>query len=100
MLGAVFVLQSQNVVTQIFVWWMVLIKVKAEWSFVVKECGDLCVMMNGIETMPWWFADSWDYPHYVSIEREEEMLFQFLFLHTHRPPGIGQFWWRHWSYLT
>ena len=37
---------------QIFVWWMVFDRVKAEWSTVVKECGELCVMTCGIETMP------------------------------------------------
>ena len=38
---------------------------KAEWSIVVKESGGQCVMTVGIETMPWWCADSSDYPQKV-----------------------------------
>ena len=51
---------------QIFDWWVAPVKVKVEWSTVVKECGELCVMTCGIEAMPWWCADSSDYPLKVS----------------------------------
>ena len=58
--------QVQNAMIQIFNWWVVPVQMKAEWNIVVKECGELCVMTCGIETMPWWCADSSDYPLKVS----------------------------------
>ena len=45
--------QNQNVMTQTFVWLVAPVQIKAEWSFAVKECGELCVMTLGIRTMPW-----------------------------------------------
>jgi len=51
---------------QIFIWWVAPDQMKAEWSTVVKECGELCVMTCGIEAIPWWCADSSDYLQKVS----------------------------------
>ena len=43
---------------QIFVWSVAPDQMKAEWSTVVEECGELCVMTSGIGIMPWWCAGS------------------------------------------
>ena len=48
--------QIQHATIQIFDWLMVPDQMKAEWSTVVKECGELCVVTHGIEIMPWWHA--------------------------------------------
>ena len=37
---------------QIFVWLVASHQMKTEWSTVVKECGELCVMTCGIGAMP------------------------------------------------
>ena len=33
---------------------------RAEWRFVLEECGALCVMILGGLLMPKWSADNWD----------------------------------------
>ena len=50
--------QIQHAMIQTFVWLVALTQMKAESNFVVKECGELCVMTDGIGVMQWWCADS------------------------------------------
>ena len=61
-------LQIQRAMIQTFVCLVVADQMKAKWRFVVKECEEVYVVTCGIETMPWWHADSWDYPQKVSVE--------------------------------
>ena len=42
-----------------FVWLMELLRVLAEWSSASMECGEQCVVMNGITMMPELYADNW-----------------------------------------
>ena len=42
-----------------FVWLMELLRVLAEWSSASVECGEQCVVMNGITMMPELCADNW-----------------------------------------
>ena len=42
------------------VWLMDLCRVQAEWRSASIECGEQCVMMDGIPMMPGLCADNWD----------------------------------------
>ena len=92
-----FSLQSQHAMIQIFDWWVAPDQMKAEWNIVVKECGELCVMTCGIETMPWWCAGSWVYPQKVSRECRNMLKTTTQFVTTHtvcRCLGVSVVWWR------
>ena len=43
---------------KVFVWLLVQVQMKADWSYAMKEYGELCVVPNGTEPMFWWPADS------------------------------------------
>ena len=61
-------MQLPNVaLMELCVWLMDLWRVQAEWRSVSMECGEQCVMMDGIAMTPGLYADSWDFLDQVLV---------------------------------